>query len=213
MRGVIQDALKLVAEGGFVMPPLVFCTALLWYGLGWRMLTIRRGSQRPLRLLVADRVAGRLKRARGIVDGAVLAAVDARPQHHHDLVPVLAPFREEMDGHASMVRSVVMVAPLLGLLGTVSGMIETFASLGDGALYSRSGGIAGGISEALLTTQMGLCVAVPGIVAGRLLERKQGHFTEELDELAELLTGGHSPLSPAHAAGDVHAPLPDAGGA
>ncbi len=192
---MIQEALRLMSDGGYVMPPLVACTALLWYGLGWRLLTVRRGSTRPLRMLINDRIEGRLDRARGIVDAAVMAAVDAAPRHPSQLAPVLAPLRSELNGHAAMVRTIVMVAPLLGLLGTVGGMIETFASLGDGALHARSGGIAGGISQALLTTQLGLCIAVPGIIIGRLLERRQRSIADELSELGELLTGGHSPLS------------------
>ncbi|NJB66678.1 biopolymer transport protein ExbB [Desulfobaculum xiamenense] len=62
------------------------------------------------------------------------------------------------------------VAPLLGLLGTVSGMIGTFdviAEFGTG----NARGLASGISQALITTQSGLMVAVPGMVAGGLLYR------------------------------------------
>jgi biopolymer transport protein ExbB len=75
------------------------------------------------------------------------------------------------------------------LLGTVSGMIETFDSLGDMSLYSQSGGIAGGISQALFSTQMGLCVAVPGVIVGRLLDRRQHQFEDELDRLKAQLGG------------------------
>ena len=50
-------------------------------------------------------------------------------------------------------------------------MIETFSALGDMALFTQSGGIAGGISQALLTTQMGLVVAIPGLLVGRILGR------------------------------------------
>ena len=62
----------------------------------------------------------------------------------------------------SMILVIAAVAPLLGLLGTVGGMIETFSSIGQMALFAQSGGLAGGISEALLTTQMGLAAAIPG---------------------------------------------------
>ncbi|MDZ7829411.1 MAG: MotA/TolQ/ExbB proton channel family protein [Halofilum sp. (in: g-proteobacteria)] len=46
-------------------------------------------------------------------------------------------------------------------------MIETFESLGDMSLFSQSGGIAGGISQALFTTQLGLAVAIPGMAGQR----------------------------------------------
>ncbi len=191
---MIADVLKLVNDGGFVMPPLVLVTVLLWYGLGWRLYTLRRGDRRDLRVLLLECLQGKEGKPRGIVDDAVQRAVAAQPHHPAELDPVLAPLEEEMETHAAMVRTVVMVAPLLGLLGTVAGMIETFASLGSGELYSRSGGIAGGISIALLTTQMGLCIAVPGIIVGRLLELKQRRLGEELEELKDLAAGGYPRL-------------------
>ena len=69
-------------------------------------------------------------------------------------------------------KSIVVISPLLGLLGTVIGMIETFESLGSQSLYTQTGGIAAGISQALITTQMGLLVAIPGLFIGRFLDKK-----------------------------------------
>ena len=62
-------------------------------------------------------------------------------------------------------------APLLGLLGTVSGMVDTFdviSQFGTG----NAKGLASGISQALITTQSGLIVAIPGMIAGGLLYRR-----------------------------------------
>ena len=73
-------------------------------------------------------------------------------------------------------------------------MIETFDSLGNQALFAASGGVAGGISQALLTTQMGLVVAIPGVIVGRLLDRKQFQLENDLDQLVSvacLNRGGH----------------------
>jgi biopolymer transport protein ExbB len=89
--------------------------------------------------------------------------------------------------YKGLVNLVVVVAPLLGLLGTVSGMIETFDSLAEMSLFSQSGGIAGGISQALITTQMGLAVAIPGLIAGKLLERRQTALIIEMEETIEKL--------------------------
>lgn len=74
---------------------------------------------------------------------------------------------------AGLIKAIIAVAPLMGLLGTVGGMIETFASLGSMEMFKSGGGIAGGISQALLTTQLGLIVAVPGILYLKLIERKK----------------------------------------
>ena len=80
------------------------------------------------------------------------------------------------------IRAIVGSAPLLGLLGTVNGMITTFDSLGDMTLFSQTGGVAGGISQALITTQMGLCVAIPGVIAGRILDRREAAICTEMEE-------------------------------
>ena len=67
-------------------------------------------------------------------------------------------------------------------------MIETFDSLASMSLFRGSGGVAGGISEALVSTQMGLAVAIPGMLVGRLLDRRATRIRDTLDQLAQ--TGG-----------------------
>ena len=89
--------------------------------------------------------------------------------------------------YSKVVSTLVGVAPLLGLLGTVIGMITTFESLGDMTLFSQSGGIAGGISTALFTTQMGLIVAVPGVIARSILDRRQRQIHLDLAQIKDLL--------------------------
>lgn len=68
-------------------------------------------------------------------------------------------------------RACIVSAPLLGLLGTVDGMITTFNGLQSMQLVSASGGIAFGISRALITTQLGLCIAAPGLLIDRYLHK------------------------------------------
>jgi hypothetical protein len=72
-----------------------------------------------------------------------------------------------------VIRACVMVAPLLGLLGTVVGVQSTFADMLAGSNIS---GLGRGIGQALLTTQYGLCIAVPGLLAERLLHRRIEHI-------------------------------------
>jgi len=86
----------------------------------------------------------------------------------------------EIARYRRMIRTLYGIAPLLGLLGTVNGMIETFASLTAMQLFAQSGGVAGGISEALITTQMGLFVAIPGLIVGRLLDRREDRLRDAL---------------------------------
>jgi biopolymer transport protein ExbB len=81
------------------------------------------------------------------------------------------------------------VSPLLGLLGTVTGMIETFQSItlfgtGDPKLMS------GGISQALVTTQLGLAVAIPLVLLHSLLTGQANRLVEKLGKHnSDMLTG------------------------
>lgn len=74
--------------------------------------------------------------------------------------------------YRSALRVLVAIAPLLGLLGTVGGMVEMFSSL-DGRGFEDEASVAGGISTALVTTQLGLVIGAPGLVASRLLDRRE----------------------------------------
>ena len=66
-------------------------------------------------------------------------------------------------------------------------MIETFDSLGDMTLFSQSGGIAGGIAVALFTTQMGLIVAVPGVILKTILDRREKQIQHDLAQIKDIL--------------------------
>ena len=68
-------------------------------------------------------------------------------------------------------RLLIVIAPLLGLLGTVSGMIGTFQ-----ALVERGGMAATGIAQALITTQFGLALAAAGLIAEALLLARRRHL-------------------------------------
>lgn len=192
--GFIPDILAYFEHGGFVMPPLAVATLVLWYFLGLRFITLQRGNPRSARILLERYRRGYPRVPRGIIDGAALYGVEIAARYGSSrrvlraaLEDGFSRFRTRLNDGRTMVRSITSVAPLAGLLGTVIGMIETFDSLAEMALFTQSGGIAGGISQALFTTQMGLAVAVPGIVVGRILDRRQLRLEGELDQIKEIL--------------------------
>ncbi len=83
----------------------------------------------------------------------------------------------------SFLKIIAAVAPLLGLLGTVTGMILTFQTItlfgaGDPKL------MAGGISQALVTTVLGLCVAIPTLLLHNVLQTKAKNITDVLEQEA-----------------------------
>ncbi len=193
MNDFVSQAFEFVEAGGFVMPPLVLGTLVLWYALGYRLMVLRRGSVHSLRGLVADLLAGRRIEPVGILDEAAVRGVSVVNEAVCDtrahLDEAFFPLENTLYRNATLIRTIVIVAPLAGLLGTVTGMIETFDSLGDMSLFSQSGGIAGGISQALITTQMGLAVAIPGLLMGKVLDNRADAIADELERLKDLLCG------------------------
>ena len=88
-----------------------------------------------------------------------------------------------LEQNLSTIKLLAAVAPLLGLLGTVVGMIETFQSItlfgtGDPKL------MAGGISQALVTTMLGLIAAVPLLFIHNILESRSRAITQVYEEQA-----------------------------
>jgi len=199
LRAFAEGLSLYVDQGGFVMMPLVVATLVLWYTIGYRYLTLRRGSPRSVRVLIERYEAGSTRKPTGIIDGAVVRGLSVARRPHAHLRRVLddafADYDRELKTGRTIIVSIVAAAPLTGLLGTVTGMIETFESLGDMSLFSQSGGIAGGISQALFTTQMGLAVAVPGVVIGKLLDRRQHRIEDELQKLKNILCAESGRLS------------------
>ncbi len=180
-----------MASGGWVMIPLLVSAAVIWFAIGFRFLTLRRGNRRSVRILVERYSTGYDRRPAGIVDHAARRAVEIAAQRlenlRRSLDAALSVHDVELQRFSTSIRAFVAAAPLLGLLGTVIGMIETFDSLGDMSLFSQSGGIAGGISQALFTTQMGLAVAIPGLLVGRVLDHRQHAFEDEIAKIKDIV--------------------------
>jgi biopolymer transport protein ExbB len=81
---------------------------------------------------------------------------------------------ERINKQFSILVVLVATAPLLGLLGTVTGMILTFQGISLGGVVTES--ISKGISEALITTETGLLVAIPGIIATYWIKAKRNEL-------------------------------------
>ena len=184
IQELFKDFLFYFQAGGFVMYPLVLATFFLWYAIGYRYHALKRGSTRSVRTLVEAYRQGEQRAPGGVIDHAIIQGIVLARSGREDLRRYLddtfSLYVNEIGRYRVLVRTLVGFAPLAGLLGTVAGMIETFDSLGDMSLFSQSGGIAGGISKALFTTQMGLVVSVPGLIVGRILDRRQATLEREL---------------------------------
>lgn len=92
-----------------------------------------------------------------------------------------------MEKHISILATIAHIAPLLGLLGTVMGMIRAFQVIQEKALSAspvNPGDLAGGISEALLTTVAGLVVAIPAYVAYNFLVSQVNNLVYDMERSA-----------------------------
>jgi len=76
------------------------------------------------------------------------------------------------------------LAPLSGLLGTVSGLLNTFSGLASASTAKPIDSISSGISEALITTQIGLIIAVPAAFLYAFIRGELGKVIQELDQLS-----------------------------
>lgn len=97
-----------------------------------------------------------------------------------------------LEKNLSVLATVAHVAPLLGLLGTVLGMISAFQEIERESGRVNAGDLAGGIWEALITTAAGLCVAIPAYVAYNYLVSRVGAMVQDMErratEVVDLLT-------------------------
>lgn len=92
----------------------------------------------------------------------------------------IAPINRDL----KVMQTCVSIAPLLGLLGTVTGMLATFAALAGGSGGDKTMGmVASGISEALITTETGLLIALPGLIFQYKLAREHVQYKAFLAHL------------------------------
>ena len=188
---VFYEVAGYVDAGGWVMPPLLLATLVLWFAIGYRFAALKTGTKRDVRNLLRRYYNDKLPKKDGVIVRALGKGVWLLDGEMDDLRPYLddAFWEEEKElrKYNRLIMTIVTAAPLLGLLGTVIGMIETFDSLADMSLFSQSGGIAGGISQALITTQMGLAVAIPGLIVNGVLQRRQKDIELQLAQLKDIL--------------------------
>ncbi len=177
--------LELIQAGGWLMLPIILCSIAATAISIERAWMLRRSRVTPPNLL--PDVWNKIKH--GTVDASIIKDLRTNSPLGHVLAAGLSQakmgtdsMRQSIQETASVVihdlerylntlGTIAAIAPLLGLLGTVVGMIRVFSEImihgaGNAAL------LAGGISEALITTASGLTVAIPTLVMHRYLQRR-----------------------------------------
>lgn len=160
------------------------------------MFLLRRGSNKTVLEIFEEAMSNQITKTKGVIDGACVdllkyynkkkEGIKSKKDLERVVDEVILDYDATLKRYRYPLYGLTVIAPLLGLLGTVDGMITMFASLVDGGFYSPSGGIALGVSKALYTTEIGLVIAIPGIIIGGLLDSKQRKLQFELFELRNL---------------------------
>lgn len=200
-----MDALEILARGGAFLLPIAFASVLGLALFLERLIYLRRSRIAPpelskaVRTLVGDgdveELRGRCERtasplSRVLLRGLKLAGGDRLHMRESMEDGGRAELRL-MRRNTGGISAVATVAPLLGLLGTVVGMISTFQAVvessAQGAGAVDVGQLADGIWQALVTTAAGLLVAIPVLLGHRYLAGRIDRLIGEIEDLAGLV--------------------------
>lgn len=176
---------ELVKQGGWLMLPIIFCSVIALAITIERLIALNPNKIAPKNLLaevwtwiknsqVDSEKIKTLKQTSPL--GQVLAAGISNSRNGREVMKesieeAAGQVVHEMQHYLSTLGTIAAVTPLLGLLGTVIGMIKVFSEImvqGTG----NASVLAGGISEALITTASGLAVAIPALIMHRFFERR-----------------------------------------
>jgi biopolymer transport protein ExbB len=198
--------LELLAAGGWLMVLILVCSVMVLAICFERLFTLNPRKIAPPHLLASvwkqlksgEMDAAKLKELKQSSPlGRILAAGLGNAHHGRD---VMKESIQEAAGHVvhdlerylNTLGTIAAIAPLLGLLGTVVGMIKVFAEIMAQGTGNASA-LAGGISEALITTAAGLTVAIPALVMHRyFVGRIDGIVVELEQETIKLVDALHS---------------------
>ena len=197
---------ELVKAGGWIMVPLILCSIAALAIIGERLWTLQKKFVIPAELL--DQVQQLLERkqfdAKQLVIlresspmGRVLASGLVNRQHPREVIKEAVEDAgrhvvPELERYLNALGTIAAIAPFLGLLGTVLGMIQMFAGIGNHGLGDPSI-VASGISQALIATASGLAVAIPSLMFYRYFRARVDSLLIDMEQeavkLVEILQG------------------------
>ncbi len=204
--------LELVKSGGWVMVPILLCSVIAMAIIAERFWTLQRRRIAPGDLVAQVwqwAKAGHLseERIRNLGRDSPLgrilaAALTSRDQDREimkeSIEDVGRHVVHDLERYLNTLGTIASITPLLGLLGTVIGMIKVFAVITTQGV-GDPGVLAGGISEALLTTAAGLTVAIPSLMFYRYFRGRVDELVVTMEQEAlkmiETLHGGSVPAT------------------
>ena len=175
-----------IYQGGWIMLPLLICSILLisivierfWF-LQKRLVVPNGVLNNFVRLVKTEKISITQQESFSTPSslGALLVVAykyrdKSRMSLEEKISEKAADIKLDLERNLNMLGIIASISPLLGLLGTVVGMITVFANINLLGTSSNADFLASGISEALITTAFGLIVAVPGLVFYRMFQHK-----------------------------------------
>ena len=187
--------IDLIEKGGIVMYPIFLCSIVALAVFIERLLVLRRKRIIPgefVQAIEAQITAQDIKGAMAMCekdDSSISNIFLSGLKNAGKGMWLVKEAIEERGGRESIIlekrvgilSTIAQLSPLLGLLGTVSGMIKTFNVISLQGVGNPTM-LAGGISEALITTATGLCVAIPALVCYRIVKDKADSLIFEMEE-------------------------------
>ncbi|WP_199275633.1 MotA/TolQ/ExbB proton channel family protein [Pseudomonas corrugata] len=192
---------ELVKSGGWMMLPIILSSIAALGIVAERLWTLRASRVTPEHLLgqVWVWIKDKLKELRSSSPlGEILAAGLANSKHGREIMKecieeAAARVIHELERYINALGTIAAMAPLLGLLGTVLGMIDIFSAFTGSGVSTNASALAGGISKALITTAAGLMVGIPSVFFHRFLQRRVDELVvgmeQEAIKLVEVVQG------------------------
>ena len=173
---IITEIFGIWGSGGWVMIPLCLL-AILIYTTGFEMFLFLRSfdlkinGNQNLKIWILDPEQAP-RQAKEIIR-YTQENVSTSKHLKNRFEEIEQNILDKMDRKLIFLNTLIASAPLMGLLGTVIGMLGTFSAISSGGGSETVDMVAAGISEALITTQTGLFIALPGIFLVLLIQRQK----------------------------------------
>jgi biopolymer transport protein ExbB len=185
----------IIKNGGWMMLPIILCSIAAMAIIGERFWSLQRKRIIPTELVpyiwqlhrdnkLDDVAIRRVKLSSPL--GRVLAAGLVNRKHGREMMKsaieeVGRQVAHELERYLTLLGSIASITPLLGLLGTVDGIIRVFSGIAVGGMGDPAI-LSGGISEALICTASGLTVAIPSLFFHRHFERLVDDHVVRMEE-------------------------------
>jgi biopolymer transport protein ExbB len=169
----MTDSFLFLAKGGFVMIPLLACSVVslavtIERYLFWRMITRKEPAERMLQSVEQGNVADALSQAKNATTPLMRVLAAGLEHREHACAKAMEVVAQGqiplLKNRLVILDTIVTLAPLLGLLGTITGMISSFGIMSAAGL-GQPHAVTGGIAEALIATATGLLIAILTLIS------------------------------------------------